>query len=50
VGDAYRCHVCRLDLTFDPTTNQMVIAPFERDHTIAPRSTLIVPPAKPRKK
>ena len=25
--DGYRCHVCRLDLRFDPSQNRMVVPP-----------------------
>jgi hypothetical protein len=27
----YRCHVCRLDLRFDPVLRRMEIAPFDVD-------------------
>jgi hypothetical protein len=27
----YRCPVCRLELVLDPTTENMVVAPFEDD-------------------
>jgi rubredoxin len=46
VGEAYRCLVCRLDLRYDPSVNAMVIAPFERDHEVAEKSTLIIPPVR----
>jgi len=45
-GEAYRCHVCRLDLRFDPARNQMMIAPLETDHAVRPKSTLILPPTR----
>jgi hypothetical protein len=43
-GDAYRCHVCHLDLCFDSLRNQMTIAPVETDHEVRAKSSLIVPP------
>ena len=27
-ADAYRCHVCRLDLRFDSSENRMVVLPI----------------------
>jgi hypothetical protein len=35
-NEAYRCHVCRLDLRFDPAEDMMVIAPFEADRYVPP--------------
>ncbi len=25
----YRCHVCRLELVFDPESNKLIVAPIE---------------------
>jgi hypothetical protein len=49
----YRCHVCRLDLRFDPATQKMFIAPFQTEQPINPpetrrQVTLIPFPTKPR--
>ena len=27
----YRCHICRLELAFDPTANRMTVAPMRDD-------------------
>jgi rubredoxin len=27
-GARYRCHVCRLELTFDPETNRLTVTPI----------------------
>jgi hypothetical protein len=50
--EAYRCHVCRLDLVFDEGSSKMVIAPFEADHHVEPppRPRTIPPPALERNK
>jgi hypothetical protein len=31
VGVVYRCHICRLELVFDPKTQQLVLAPLDID-------------------
>jgi len=31
VGHVYRCHVCRLELILDATTNQLTLAPILED-------------------
>jgi rubredoxin len=55
-NEAYRCHVCRLELVFDEQSSKMMIAPFEADHHVAlpPRPRTIPAPAietnKPRRK
>jgi len=44
----YRCHVCRLDLRFDPVTEQMEVAPFDTEDAIdlrPPNQRVIPPPA-----
>jgi rubredoxin len=28
IGQRYRCHVCRLELVFDPHTNKLRVAPL----------------------
>jgi hypothetical protein len=28
LGQVYRCHICRLELVFDPGTRKLVLAPF----------------------
>jgi hypothetical protein len=30
-GALYRCHLCRLDLTRDPKTGQLVVVPRQQD-------------------
>jgi rubredoxin len=35
-NEAYRCHVCRLELVFDEETSKMVVAPFETDYQVKP--------------
>ena len=35
-GEQFRCHVCRLTLELDPALDQLVIAPLEADHEVAP--------------
>lgn len=34
-GQAYRCHVCRLELVLADDAESLVIAPFEADHQIS---------------
>ena len=50
----YRCHVCRLELTFDRDTERMTVAPLEIDHSIEPpppvRARTIPTPLTVRKK
>jgi hypothetical protein len=29
----YRCHVCRLELVLDPTSQKLAAAPFHNDRT-----------------
>ncbi len=29
VGVVYRCHICRLELTADPLTERLTVAPFD---------------------
>ena len=36
INEAYRCHVCRLELVFDEPSSKMVVAPFETDYQIEP--------------
>jgi len=48
-GQAYRCHVCRLELIFDAHARRMIVAPYESDHQPHPafdrrRRTLIQMP------
>jgi hypothetical protein len=31
-GHTYRCHICRLDLVLDATTQKLTTAPFRDDH------------------
>ena len=30
-GARYRCHICRLELTLDPKTNRLTVAPMPDD-------------------
>jgi len=30
-GQTYRCHVCRIELVFDPHARRMTVAPYEVD-------------------
>jgi transposase-like protein len=30
-GARYRCHICRLELTLDPTTNRLTVVPVPDD-------------------
>ena len=30
-GGRYRCHICRLDLALDPTTDKLTVAPLRND-------------------
>jgi hypothetical protein len=55
--EAYRCHVCRLELVFDEPSSKMVVAPFETDYQVEPppqRRTIPAPaiqrPSRPRHK
>jgi hypothetical protein len=32
-GTRYRCHVCRLELVFDPNVNRMTVAPISEDES-----------------
>jgi hypothetical protein len=32
IGETYRCHICRLDLTVDADTQKLTAAPFRADH------------------
>jgi hypothetical protein len=50
--EAYRCHVCHLDLVFEEDSSKMVIAPFETDHQVEPPPPprTISPPAPERNK
>jgi len=31
LGERYRCHICRLELTLDPTTNKLTVTPLLDD-------------------
>ena len=35
-GARYRCHVCRLELTLDPTTNKLTVTPVDAPDEPAP--------------
>jgi rubredoxin len=51
-NEAYRCHVCRLELVFDEGSSKMVVAPFETDYQIEPTPqprTIPAPPIGPTK-
>jgi hypothetical protein len=52
-NEAYRCHVCRLELVFDEQSSKMVVAPFESDYHVElppkPR-TMPAPAMRPTKK
>jgi hypothetical protein len=51
-NEAYRCHVCRLELLFDEESSKMVVAPFETDHHVEPpprRRAFPAPAVSPRK-
>lgn len=37
-NEAYRCHVCRLELVFDEESSKMVVAPFEIGDHLEPRT------------
>jgi len=39
LGQIYRCHVCRLDLTLDAQTERLGVAPFRDDHDPRAKST-----------
>jgi hypothetical protein len=30
-GTSYRCHICRLELVWDPRTDKLTLAPFPDD-------------------
>jgi len=36
-GARYRCHVCRLELTLDPTTNKLTVTPVDSARDETPR-------------
>ena len=49
----YRCHVCRLELTFDRDTERMAVAPLEVDHLVEqpqPRARTIPTPVTVHRK
>jgi hypothetical protein len=54
--DTYRCHVCHLDLRFNPVTQNMEVTPFDVDHALeSPRpprtfAPLVTAGQKPRYK
>jgi hypothetical protein len=31
IGASYRCHICRLELTLDPETERLTVAPIRHD-------------------
>jgi hypothetical protein len=37
--DEYRCHVCHLDLRFNPVTETMDVVPFDTEHHAEPKQT-----------
>jgi hypothetical protein len=41
IGSRYRCHICRLELMFDPMTDKLTVAPLnvvdERPQSSAPK-------------
>jgi hypothetical protein len=46
--DAYRCHVCRLDLRFNPVTQSMEVTTFDVESARSPRAPLVMAEQKPR--
>jgi hypothetical protein len=32
-GHHYRCHICRLELVIDESTNKLTVPPFDDDDT-----------------
>jgi len=40
-GTFYRCHICRLELVLDPTTNHLTVAPMRdgEDQKLRPSGT-----------
>ncbi len=51
-ADAYRCHVCRLDLRFNEVDNRLEIAPLHSEHHVkdAPSRPRSVPNPLPTRK
>jgi hypothetical protein len=37
--DDYRCHVCHLDLRFNPATETMDVVPLDTEHQLESRQT-----------
>ena len=54
LGEPYRCHVCRLELQLNESTDLMEIAPFDGEHPMppapAPRRRAIPAPLTRRRK
>jgi hypothetical protein len=36
-GHRYRCHICRLELVIDQSTNKLTIAPFDEPGAPSPK-------------
>jgi hypothetical protein len=36
-GHRYRCHICRLELVIDESTNRLTVAPFDEPSTPSPK-------------